>query len=75
MIHSLAELYKWHPALCGAILMALANAAITSLPSPDGESTKLYRWFFNFSHAAILGISRIAAQYRDGKPVAPGGDS
>jgi hypothetical protein len=56
MIHSLAQLYQLHPALLGALAMALANAAITAMPSP----------VFNFLHSAVGAISRVVAQYKNG---------
>lgn len=66
---------KWHPYLLGLISMAVANCAVTSLPSPDDKSSKLYRWFFNFAHSLVLAVARIASQYHeknDGNPaVAP----
>lgn len=62
-MHDLAMLWKYHPALVGAIAMAVANAAITTLPSPSDKSGVFYRWFFNFTHALILAIPRLVAQY------------
>lgn len=62
-MHDLAMLWKYHPALVGVIGTAVANAAITSLPSPDEKSGKFYRWFFATAHALILAIPRLVAQY------------
>jgi hypothetical protein len=69
--HWIVEMGRFHPYLLGmigSIVTALLNAAITSLPSPDAQSGKFYRWFFTFAHAAILAIPRLVAQYRNGAP-------
>lgn len=71
MWHSLADLYKWHPALIGAVIMALANAAITAMPSPRSGGSQFYAWAFNFLHSAVGAISRIVAQYKNGNGSAP----
>ena len=62
-MHDLAMLWKYHPALVGAIGMAVSNAAITTLPSPSDKSGAFYKWFFNFAHVLILAIPRLVAQY------------
>jgi succinylarginine dihydrolase len=62
-MHWIEDMMKWHPILSGAIAMAVANAAITSLPSPDTSSGKFYRWFFTCTHSLILAIPRLVAQY------------
>ena len=70
MIHWLQAMYHWHPVLMGAIGMAIANAAITTMPSPDSTSGKGYIWLFNFLHAIVLSLARIAAQYNQEPPKA-----
>lgn len=45
--------------LDGFILAAVANCAITSLPSPTATSNSFYKWFFAFSHSLVLAIPRI----------------
>ena len=67
-MHWIQSMVHWHPILSGALGMAIANAAITSMPSPDATSGKFYRWLFMFAHTAVLSISRIVAQYKDGTP-------
>lgn len=37
------------------------SAAIGSLPSPDAESHKFYRWFFQFSNTLAGNLSRALA--------------
>lgn len=74
MFHSIAELYTSHPVLVGALTMALANAAITAMPSPRLNGSQFYAWAFNFLHSAVGAISRIVAQYKNGNgnpPEAP----
>ena len=63
-MHWIQDMIKWHPMLSGAIAMAVANAAVTAMPSPDANSGKGYSWLFNFSHALVGAISRIVAQYK-----------
>ena len=63
MIHSLQAFVHWHPAMAGAIGMAIANAGITTMPSPDEKSSAGYKWLFNFLHALVLAIPRIVSQY------------
>lgn len=67
-MHWLHEMYKWHPVMMGAIGMGLANALVTTMPTPDEKSGKLYQWAFNFLHAAVLSISRIVSQYKQEPP-------
>lgn len=64
MLHSLAELYRSHPVFTGALVMALANAAITAMPSPRPNGSQFYAWAFNFLHSAVGAVSRILAQYK-----------
>lgn len=71
MFHSIAEVYKSHPAFSGALAMALANAAVTAMPSPCQNGSQFYAWAFNFLHSAVGAISRILAQYKDGNGSAP----
>jgi hypothetical protein len=66
MYHSTAQLYQSHPVFFGALVMALANAAITAMPSPRANGSQFYAWTFNFLHSAVGAISRIAAQYKGG---------
>jgi hypothetical protein len=70
MTHWLQEFIKWHPAMAGAIGMAIANAGITTMPSPDEKSSKGYKWLFNFLHVLVLAIPRIVSQYGE-KPAPP----
>jgi hypothetical protein len=71
MIHYLQELWKWHPMLSGAAVMAIANACVTSMPSPDEKSGKFYNWAFAASHALILAIPRLLATYAPKEPPKP----
>jgi hypothetical protein len=71
MLHSLAELYQQHPVLTGAVVMALANAAITAMPSPRSGGSQFYAWAFNFLHSAVGAISRVVAQYKNGNGSTP----
>lgn len=64
MFHSIAELYRTHPAFTGALIMALANAAVTAMPSPRPNDSQFYAWTFNFLHSAVGAVSRILAQYK-----------
>lgn len=64
MFHFVVELYRTHPAFTGALVMALANAAITAMPSPRANGSQVYAWAFNFLHSAVGAISRIVAQYK-----------
>ncbi len=64
MLHSIAELYHSHPAFTGALIMALANAAVTAMPSPRPNGSQFYAWAFNFFHSVVGAISRILAQYK-----------
>jgi hypothetical protein len=66
VLHSIIEFYRTHPAFTGAVIMALANAIITTMPSPRANGSQFYAWAFNFLHSAVGAISRIAAQYRAG---------
>lgn len=66
MLHSIAELYRAHPVFTGALIMALANAAVTAMPSPRANGGQFYAWSFNFLHSAVGAISRILAQYKSG---------
>jgi hypothetical protein len=66
MFHSIAQLYQSHPVFFGALAMALANAAITAMPSPRANGSQFYAWTFNFLHSAVGAISRIVAQYKTG---------
>jgi hypothetical protein len=61
----ISSMIKWHPMLSGWIAAAIANCAITALPSPDAASGKFYHWFFNFSHGLTLAIARVIAQYKE----------
>lgn len=72
MLHSIAELYKWHPVFMGALAMALANAAITAMPSPRANGNQFYAWAFNFLHGAVGAVSRILAQYKSSNDAASG---
>lgn len=71
-MHWLQEMYKYHPMLLGGIIVAIFNCAITTLPTPDPTAKtfggKFYQWFFNFTHALILAIPRIWAQYKQEAP-------
>lgn len=62
-MHWLQEMVKYHPMLLGGIITAVANCAITTLPTPSGKNA-FYEWFFNFTHALVLAIPRIVAQYK-----------
>ena len=64
MLRGIAELYRFHPVFFGATVMALANAAVTAMPSPRADGSQFYSWAFNFLHSAVGAISRIVAQYR-----------
>lgn len=64
MFHSVAEFYRSHPVFTGAFIMALANAAVTAMPSPRPNGSQLYAWAFNFLHSAVGAVSRILAQYK-----------
>ncbi|HKF51767.1 MAG TPA: hypothetical protein VKB26_05605 [Candidatus Acidoferrales bacterium] len=66
MFHSIADLYTSHPVFFGALAMALANAAVTAMPSPRPNGSQFYAWAFNFLHSAVGAISRIVAQYKNG---------
>lgn len=66
MIHSITELYHVHPVFTGALIMALANAAVTTMPSPRTNGNEFYAWAFNFLHSAVGAVSRILAQYKSG---------
>lgn len=70
MLHCMVELYRAHPAFTGALIMALANAAVTAMPSPRANGSQLYSWAFNFLHSAVGAVSRILAQGKatDEKP-------
>lgn len=71
MIHTIAELYRSHPVFFGGLVMALANAAITAMPSPRASGSQFYAWAFNFLHSAVGAISRIVAQYKTAGAAAP----
>lgn len=71
MFHSFSELYASHPVFLGALAMALANAAITAMPSPRPNGSQFYAWAFNFLHSAVGAISRIVAQYKNENGSAP----
>lgn len=71
VFHSIAQLCKWHPMLAGALVMALANAAITAMPSPRPDGSEFYAWAFNFLHSAVGAISRVVAQYKNGDGPSP----
>lgn len=64
MFHSIGEIYTSHPVLIGALAMALANAAVTAMPSPRANGSQFYAWAFNFLHSSVGAISRIVAQYK-----------
>lgn len=64
MLHGTGTLYQSHPVFFGAMVMALANAAVTAMPSPRADSSQFYSWAFNFLHSAVGAISRIVAQYK-----------
>lgn len=64
MLRELADLYHSHPVFFGAMVMALANATITAMPSPRADGSQFYSWAFNFLHSAVGAISRIVAQYK-----------
>jgi len=61
----------YHPMLLGAITMAIANCAVTSLPTPEANGSKFYAWFFNTAHGLILAIPRIVSQYKADAPPKP----
>lgn len=65
-VNLVSSMLKWHPILSGMLAMAIANCAVTSLPSPDAQSGKFYRWFFNFFHSAVGAIARVVSQYKNG---------
>lgn len=67
MFHAFEQLCRSHPIFLGALAMALANAAVTAMPSPRANGSALYAWTFNFLHSAVGALSRIAAQYKSGK--------
>jgi hypothetical protein len=71
MFHSIGEFYTSHPVLMGALVMALANAAITAMPSPRPNGGQFYAWTFNFLHSAVGAVSRIVAQYKNGNGNVP----
>jgi hypothetical protein len=71
MFYAIAQLCKFHPMLAGALAMALANAAITAMPSPRPDGNEFYAWAFNFLHSAVGAVSRIVAQYKNGTSSAP----
>lgn len=50
--------------LVGMLAMGLANAIVTSMPSPRPQGSQFYAWMFNFLHSAVLAIPRIVAQYK-----------
>lgn len=72
MLHTIARLCASHPVFLGALAMALANAAVTAMPSPRPNGSQFYTWAFNFLHSAVGAVSRIAAQYKNGDSSAPG---
>lgn len=71
MFHSVAEFYRTHPVLAGALIMALANAAVTAMPSPRPNGSQFYAWAFNFLHSAVGAVSRILAQYKSTSDASP----
>jgi hypothetical protein len=71
VLHSIAELYRTHPAFTGALTMALANAAVTAMPSPRANGSQFYAWAFNFLHSAVGAVSRILAQYKSATDARP----
>jgi hypothetical protein len=59
-----------HQFIAGLISMAVVNCAVTAMPSPKPDSPAFYTWLFNFSHALVLSLSRIFAQYKNGNGAA-----
>lgn len=66
-MHWIHEMVKYHPMLLGALGMGIANAIVTTMPSPDEKSSKGYVWLFSLLHALILAIPRIISQYKSGE--------
>ena len=71
MMHWLKMFIRWHPYLSGAGVEMILNCAVTTLPTPDPNEDKFYRWFFNFSHALVLALPRIASQYQSKNGISP----
>jgi hypothetical protein len=69
MIHSLIQFITQHQFMAGLVSMAVVNCAVTTMPSPKPDSSEFYVWLFNFSHAVVLSLSRIFAQYKNGNGV------
>ena len=59
----------WHsyPVVSGAVLMALFNLAVTSMPTPKENGSPWYLWAFNFAHALVLAIPRIINANKQGE--------
>lgn len=64
MFNEIASLFHWHPMVSGMIVMAILNSLVTTMPTPKLTSSEFYVWAFNFLHAVVGSLSRIAAQYK-----------
>jgi hypothetical protein len=52
---------KLHPTAFTLGLYYMVSAAVGSLPMPDAESHKFYRWFFQFSNTLAANVTRAYA--------------
>ena len=58
---SLIALYIAHPALISLGFYYVCSAAIGSMPMPDAQSGKGYRWLFGFLNTLAANVTRALA--------------
>jgi len=61
MIHSIVVFIQAHPTTSTLVAYYIVSGAIGSLPMPDQQSSKFYRWFFQFSNTLASNITRAYA--------------
>ncbi len=59
---------KAHPTAVALGLYYVMSAAIGSLPMPDADSHKFYRWFFQFANTLAANVTRAYASKLPGLP-------
>lgn len=60
-----------HQTIAALAAWYVTSAAVGSLPMPDTNSSKFYRWFFQFSNTLAANISRAWASKLPGDATKP----
>jgi hypothetical protein len=65
----IAQFVMSHQTECALFGFWLGSNFVSTLPSPNGTSSKFYQWFFGFAHALAGSLPRVVPSLRIANPV------